>query len=277
MKDLTRVAAIQMVSTPDVDANLDCARRLLRQAAAEEAKLAVLPEYFPIIGDDEQLKLQYQEPFGDGPLQDFLAQAAKEHGFWLMGGTIPLQASNSEHVFNSCLLFNPDGECVNRYDKIHLFDVCVDQKRDESYNESNTIEAGNQVVVAETPFAKIGMSICYDLRFPELYRKMVDSGVDIITVPSAFTETTGSRHWQMLLRARAVENLSFIIAPNQGGQNTERRKTWGHSMIIDPWGEILVSMEKGPGVICADLDFAHMRELRNAFPALQHRKPLTDV
>ncbi len=269
---MVRVATIQMVSSNEVDSNLSQARSLVRQAAAEGAEFAVLPEYFPLISDDEAAKLNIAEDFGAGVIQDLLANEANKHNIWLMAGSIPLRtADDAGRVASSCLLYNPAGECVARYDKMHLFDVCVDREKEESYNESSTIVPGREVVVAKTPFAKLGLSICYDLRFPELYRALTGKGATIITVPSAFTYSTGKRHWQMLLCARAVENLCYVIASNQGGQNTENRSTWGHSMIIDPWGNILASLEQGPGVACADLDLAHLEELRASFPVLQHR------
>ena len=260
-----------MVSTIDVKANISQADALIQEAAAEGAKFAVLPEYFPIISDDDTDKLNIMEEFGSGPIQDFLAENASRHGLWLMAGSLPIRTNDPQHVSNSCLLYNPAGECVARYDKIHLFDVCVDNEEDETYNESSTIIPGCEVVVAKTPFATLGMSICYDLRFPELYRELVNKGATIITVPAAFTHSTGKRHWEMLLCARAVENLCFVIASNQGGKNTDNRSTWGHSMIIDPWGNILCSLDQGPGVACADLDLARIDELRASFPALQHR------
>lgn len=272
MTNMIRVAAIQMVSTADVESNLNDASRLLREAAEKGAELVVLPEYFPLISDDETAKLQHKEAFGAGPLQDFLAENASQHAFWLMGGTIPLTTEQADKVSSSCLLYDPHGKCVSRYDKIHLFNVDVSDEKQESYNESATITAGNKIVVAETPFGNIGMSVCYDLRFPELYRQMLEKDVSIITVPSAFTETTGKRHWEMLLRARAVENLCFVIAPNQGGRHSDTRFTWGHSMIIGPWGDILGSLEKGPGVVVADIDRPRQQALRTSFPALQHRK-----
>ncbi len=268
---MTRVAAIQMVSTANLLENLASAARLIEQAAATGAELAVLPEYFPIISDNERDKFACRETYGSGPIQDFIAAAASRHKIWLMAGSIPLDSGDPARVYNSCLLYNPDGKVVARYEKIHLFDVQVDSGK-EAYNESNTIAAGSEVVVAETPFARIGMSICYDLRFPELYRRMLDRDISIITIPSAFTWTTGQRHWELLLRARAVENLCYVIAANQGGQNTARRATWGHSMIIDPWGDILATVEQGPGVACADLDLDNLHSLRKSFPALQHRK-----
>ena len=269
---MPRVAAVQMVSTPDVQENLAAADALLRQAADQGAEFALLPEFFAIIGREDTDKLALQEPYGAGPLQDFLAGLARELGLWLMGGTIPLQSGNPERVYNSCLLFNPQGECAARYDKIHLFDVSIQGEQEESYSESRTMAPGAEVVVADTPLGRIGMSVCYDLRFPELYRRMLDQNVDIITVPAAFTATTGRKHWEVLLRSRAVENLSFVIAAAQGGQNTETRATWGHSMIIDPWGEILGELDTGPGVVCADIDLEQAYSLRRSFPALQHRK-----
>lgn len=269
---MTRVAAIQMVSSANLAENLASAAALIDRAAADGAELAVLPEYFPIISDNERDKFAVREPFGNGNVQKFLAEQARTHKLWLMAGSIPLDSGDPGHVYNSCLLYNPDGKVVARYDKIHLFDVQVDASGKETYNESNTIMAGSGVVVAKTPFAQIGMSICYDLRFPELYRRMLAQDISIITVPSAFTYTTGQRHWELLLRARAVENLCFVIASNQGGQNTARRSTWGHSMIVDPWGEILAVVEQGPGVACVDIDLGKLSSLRKSFPALEHRK-----
>lgn len=269
---MTRVATIQMVSSNNLTENLASAAALINEAAELGAELAVLPEYFPMISDNERDKFACREQFGQGPIQDFLAAAASRHKLWLVGGSIPLDSADPTRVYNSCLLYNPDGKVVARYEKIHLFDVQVDQSGNEAYNESTTIAAGSKVVVAETPFARIGMSICYDLRFPELYRSMLDQDITLITVPSAFTYTTGQRHWEMLLRARAVENLCYVIAANQGGQNTSRRATWGHSMIIDPWGEILATVEQGPGVAYADLDLVKLHNLRKSFPVLQHRK-----
>jgi nitrilase len=271
---MTRVAAIQMVSTPDVDENLASAEKLIAEAATDHgAEFAQLPEFFPIIGNDDTDKLTIQEPYGGGPLQDFLSNQAKSHGIWLMGGTVPLESGNPERVYNACLLFNPEGECVARYDKIHLFDVVLDESEGgESYAESRTMMPGDKLTVAGTPFGVIGMSVCYDLRFPELYRLMLAQNINIITVPSAFTETTGRRHWEPLLRARAIENLCYVVAAAQGGWNTPSRATWGHSMIIDPWGDILGELDKGPGVISADIDLDKLQGLRRNFPALQHKR-----
>jgi len=268
---MPKTAVVQMVSSANVEANLKQAASLLTQAAAQGAELVLLPEYFPIISDNESDKLKHQENYGSGPLQDFLATQARQHKFWLVGGTIPLKSGQAERVLNSCLLFNPAGKCVARYDKIHLFDVHVDGTGDESYNESATIAAGNSITVASTPFGNIGMSVCYDLRFPELYRKMLEQDISIITVPAAFTRSTGKRHWELLLKSRAVENLCYVVAANQGGQHSKRRATWGHSMIIDPWGSTLCSLETGPGIACADIDLTRVKELRRSFPALEHR------
>lgn len=269
---MTRVASIQMISTADVSQNLISASELISQAVDQGANFLLLPENFPLMGHEEHDKVSILEPFGQGPIQDFLSHQSLRHGIWLMGGTIPLQASDANKVRASCLLYNPEGQCTSRYDKIHLFDVTVDEDTDECYQESNTLEAGNEIVVAETPFGNIGMSVCYDLRFPELYRAMLEYDVDIITVPSAFTATTGEAHWESLLRARAIENLSYVIASNQGGKHINNRETWGHSMIIDPWGRILDCVEKGPGFAIADINLEKQKKLRKNFPCLKHKK-----
>ena len=269
---ITRVAAIQMVSGSDVDVNLGNAAGLIDRAVADRATFLLLPENFAIMGRTEQDKLSVMEPFGQGPIQSFLAEQAHTHGIWLMGGTIPLRADVPGKVRAGCLLFNPGGRCVSRYDKIHLFDVAVGSEARDIYNESATIEGGTEVTVASTPFGHIGMSVCYDLRFPELYRRMHKDHVDIITVPSAFTATTGRAHWEILLRARAVENLCYVIASNQGGHHPDGRETWGHSMVISPWGEVLAMVENGAGLACADIDPGHVQELRKRFPSLSHRK-----
>lgn len=268
---MTTVASIQMVSTDDVSENLQVASQLIAEAVAQGAEFLLLPENFMRMGDDKHGNVGIMEPFGDGPLQNFLAQQSQQHKIWLMGGTIPLQGNVANKSHASCLLYDPNGECTFRYDKIHLFDVIVDHKSGESYQESNTIVAGDKVVVATTPFAKIGMSVCYDLRFPELYRAMHRDKVQIITVCSAFTLTTGKAHWKSLLRSRAIENLCYIIASNQGGKHADGRQTWGHSMIIDPWGNILDSIESGAGFALADIDLEQQQVLRRDFPCLQHQ------
>ncbi|MBI2970338.1 MAG: carbon-nitrogen hydrolase family protein [Gammaproteobacteria bacterium] len=269
---MLRAAVIQMVSSAEVAQNLGIAEELIAGAAADRARLVALPEFFALISPDERDKLAIREAFGAGPIQSFLSERARRHGIWLLGGTVPLESGEADRVYNSSLLFNDQGECVARYDKIHLFDVYVDTEGRESYNESATMKHGQDVTVAETPFGNLGMSVCYDLRFPELYRRMLERNVVMIGAPSAFTEKTGRKHWELLLRARAVENLSFVIAPAQGGRHNEKRATWGHSMIVDPWGEILCSLDTGPGFVCADLDLEHLAGLRRRFPALEHRK-----
>ena len=268
---MVRVATIQMVSTDNLESNLTQAADLVREAAGQGARFALLPEYFPIMSDDETAKISIGEVQGQGPIQDFLAGQAAANRIWLMAGTFSLQSEHADRVYNTCLLFSPDGLCTHRYDKVHLFDVQVGDEEKEVYNESDTIVPGSNIVVAKTPLGNIGMTVCYDLRFPELYRELSRQQAEIITVPSAFTYATGKRHWELFLRARAVENLCYVIASNQGGQNTEIRRTWGHSMIIDPWGDVLCSLEEGPGVACADIDLARIHELRQSFPALKHR------
>ena len=265
------MAAIQMVSSDNVDANLHTADGLIGQAATDRAELVVLPENFPFMGAQEEDKLGIAESFGQGPVQDFLVDQSKRNGIWLIGGTVPLHASRPDRIRAASLLYSPSGECIARYDKIHLFDVSVEENN-EVYCESSTIEAGKDLVVAETPVGNIGMSVCYDLRFPELYRSMHRQEVNIIVVPSAFTHTTGMAHWEPLLRARAIENLCYVIAPNQGGTHINKRETWGHSMILNPWGDILAELNKGDGFICADIELEPLKTLRNNFPVLKHRK-----
>ncbi|TDJ17003.1 MAG: carbon-nitrogen hydrolase family protein [Gammaproteobacteria bacterium] len=269
---MTKVASLQMISTADVDVNLESASELIAQAANQGAEFLLLPENFPLMGHEEHDKVAILEPFGQGPIQGFLSEQSQKYGIWLMGGTIPLQASVADKIRAACLLYDPAGKCAFRYDKIHLFDATVDEESEESYQESNTLEAGNEIVIAETPFGNIGMTVCYDLRFPELYRAMLKNDVNIITVPSAFTATTGVAHWESLLRARAIENLCYVIASNQGGQHINDRETWGHSMIIDPWGDILDCIEKGPGFAIANIDLERQKTLRRNFPCLEHRK-----
>lgn len=264
--ETTRVAAIQMVSTPRVADNLAEAGRLIAEAAARGAKLAVLPEYFCIMGMKDTDKVAVREPEGDGPIQRFLSDTARKHGLWLVGGSVPLVSRDPHRVLNTCLVFDPGGKQTARYDKIHLFGF---EMGAEAYHEERTIEAGATPVTTDTPFGKLGLSICYDLRFPELYRSM--QGVDIIFAPSAFTETTGRAHWETLLRARAIENLAFVVAAAQGGRHENGRETHGDSMIVDPWGVVLDRLPRGAGVVIADIDLARMHDLRRSLPALQHR------
>ena len=268
---MKRVAAIQMASGPNVNANLLEAQRLIDQAVNAGAGLIVLPENFAQMGNKESDKLKIQEQPGDGPLQSFLAEQAKQHGIWLVGGTIPIATDDPGKVFASSLLFNAQGEQVARYDKVHLFDVHISESN-ENYNESEIIKSGHDVMVAETPFGKLGMAICYDLRFPGFFRRMLDEQVDIISLPSAFTALTGKAHWDILVRARAIENLAFVVAAAQGGFHVNGRETYGHSTIVDPWGTVLDRKLRGSGVAVADIDLERQREMRANFPVLEHRK-----
>lgn len=264
-------AAIQMASSPNIGANLLEAGRLVEKAAAKGARLIVLPENFALMGLNETDKLAAAEADGDGPIQDFLAKTADRLKVWVIGGTLPIKARNSERVHASCLVFDGRGARVGRYDKIHLFDVDVPGTT-EIYRESATIEAGDRSLVLETPFGRLGIAICYDLRFPEQFRSMADSGLDLLAVPSAFTAKTGAAHWDILVRARAIENLCYVIAANQGGFHVNGRETYGHSMIVDPWGSTLASLASGAGVVSAEVDLDRLAKVRAAFPALAHRK-----
>jgi nitrilase len=265
-KQNCRIAALQMISGPRVADNLETAGRLVAEAVDQGAQLVVLPEYFPVIGAVDADRVRAREAYGNGPVQDWLAATAARHEVWLVAGSIPLSATQPHLMRNSTLVFNNGGDCVARYDKIHLFGF---KKGDESYNESAFIEAGNEPVAVDTPFGRIALSICYDLRFPELYRAL--SPVDLILVPAAFTDTTGRAHWEVLLRARAIENQCYVLAVGQGGRHENGRMTHGNSMIIDPWGEILDRKMKGPGIAIADLDHARIAEIRESLPALAHR------
>ena len=261
-----RVAAVQMVSTPRVGENLRTAEALIAEAAAQGATLVALPEYFPIMGMNDGDKVRVREADGVGPIQEFLSAAARQHGIWLVGGSMPLIAKAPDKVLNSSLVYGPQGERVARYDKIHLFGF---QKGKERYNESATIEPGSQPVVFDTPFGRVGLTICYDMRFPELYRAL--SVVDLLVIPAAFTETTGRAHWEILLRARAIENQCYVLAIGQGGKHENGRETHGNSLLIDPWGEILDRKLKGPGVVIGDIDHARIADVRASLPALGHR------
>ena len=268
-----KVAAIQMVSTGTVEDNLKQAGGLLAQAAAQGAELAVLPEYFCLIGQHDSDKLAIQELPGAGPIQDYLRNQAQSLGLWLVAGTLPLTASRPDRVYNSSLVFDPAGQCVARYDKIHLFRF---DNGVERYDESRVLQEGSTPVWFDLPSRdghrwRIGLSVCYDLRFPELYRAYAQAGADLLLVPSAFTHTTGQAHWEVLLRARAIENLSFVAAAAQGGVHPNGRHTWGQSILIDPWGRVLAQQAQSPGVVLADLDAAALQRQRLQLPALTHR------
>jgi nitrilase len=261
-----KIAAVQMISGPDVAPNLATAGRLVAEAAAAGAQLVALPEYFPLIGATDADRLAAREVDGEGPMQDFLAATARQHGIWLVGGSIPLLAQDPGKLRNSCLVFDPRGQRVARYDKIHLFGF---KKGDEAYDEAATIERGDQVVAFDSPLGRIGLAICYDLRFPELFR--AHGELDLLVLPAAFTETTGRAHWELLLRARAVENQCYVLAAAQGGRHPNGRLTHGNSMVIDPWGEVLARMDKGNGVVLAELDPQRLVDTRSSLPALKHR------
>ncbi|MCA8062649.1 carbon-nitrogen hydrolase family protein [Burkholderia sp. AU31624] len=261
-----QVAALQMVSTPDVARNLAEARRLIAEAAGEGAQLVLLPEYFCFMGHRDTDKLALAEPYQDGPIQRFLADAARRHGVWVIGGTLPLKAPEPDRVLNTTLVFDPSGNEAARYDKIHLFNF---EKGDESFDEARTIRAGDTVVAFDAPFGRVGLSVCYDLRFPELYRRMGDC--TLIVVPSAFTYTTGRAHWETLLRARAVENQCYVLAAAQGGKHENGRRTWGHSMLIDPWGEIVAVRDVGASVVLGAIDPRRIADVRQSLPAWRHR------
>ncbi|MBI3041208.1 MAG: carbon-nitrogen hydrolase family protein [Betaproteobacteria bacterium] len=263
---VTRIAAVQLASGPNVKGNLQEAGRLIEMAAAQGAKLVALPEYFAIMGMRDQDKVKAREKPGEGPIQEFLSLAAKRHGIWLVGGSVPLESSSPDKVRNSCLVYDEKGKLAARYDKIHLFGFEMGQ---EHYEEMRTIEPGDQVVTVDSPVGRLGLSICYDLRFPELYRAM--KPVDIILVPSAFTETTGKAHWETLIRARAIENLAYVLAPAQGGYHLNGRETHGDSMIVDPWGVVLDRLPRGSGVVVAGVNLQHLHNLRQSLPALTHR------
>jgi deaminated glutathione amidase len=268
-----KAAAVQMTSGRDVARNLAEAERLIAFAAEGGAELAVLPENFSFLGADDAERLAAAERPGEGPAQAFLAEQARAHGLWLVGGTVPIRDRNDRASSRSYLVA-PDGSTAAQYDKIHLFDVAIPGQAAESYRESATTAPGERVVTAETPFGRIGMTVCYDLRFPALFHRLGVLGVEIIVVPAAFTVPTGRVHWQPLLRARAIESLTFVVAAGQWGEHPGGRKTYGHSMIVGPWGDVLACREEGAGVVFADLDMIELERLRNQFPVLTHRREL---
>lgn len=268
----SRVAAVQMASGPNISANLMEAARLIDMAAKDHgAKLVVLPENFALVGLSEHDKVKIREAEGSGPIQDFLANQAARHGVWLVGGTIPLKAYDPQKVRAACMLWDERGRRMAHYDKMHLFDVHIAQTG-ENYAESQTIERGNRPVVVDTPFGKLGLAVCYDLRFPELFRAMLEQGMEVMAVPSAFTAVTGMAHWEILIRARAVENLTYVIAAAQGGYHANGRETYGDSMIVDPWGVVLDRLPRGSGVVSADIEPARLKSIRRNFPAIQHHR-----
>lgn len=268
---MARVAAIQMASGPNVSANLLEAARLIATAAGDGAEMVVLPENFAIMGMAEIDKVRIREEDGNGQIQDFLAHQADKHGVWVVGGTVPLVANVANKVRAACLVYDDSGARVARYDKIHLFDVVLNEGA-ETYEESATIENGNTPQVIDTPFGKLGLAICYDLRFPELFRCLLDQGMELFVAPSAFTAITGRAHWEVLIRSRAIENLCYGIAAAQGGFHVNGRETHGDSMIVDPWGIVLDRLQRGSGVVIADIDKGRLASVRKNFPALTHRR-----
>ncbi|NYT69576.1 carbon-nitrogen hydrolase family protein [Pusillimonas noertemannii] len=266
-KDEFCVAAIQTVSSTDLHENLEQAASLIRQAAEQGAQMAVLPEYFCLMGRRDDDKVALRERPGKGPIQQFLSESARRHGLWLVGGTLPLESPDSGRIYNTTLVYDPQGSQAARYDKIHLFGF---RRGEEAYDESVTIRPGGSEPQAfEAPCGKVGLSICYDLRFPELYRALGETS--LIVVPAAFTYTTGSAHWEILLRARAIENQCYVLAAAQGGKHENGRRTWGHSMLIDPWGDVLDCLPEGPGLALGNISRSRLEDVRQALPALRHR------
>ncbi len=264
-----KVAALQTVSTPDVDRNLEAAAHLIAHAAQEGAELVALPEYFCLMARRDEDKLVVAEALGQGPIQDFLAAQARQHSLWLIGGTLPLRTADPAHARNTCCVFAPDGRLAARYDKVHLFRY---DNGHESYDEARVLQAGSEAVTLQAGALRVGLSICYDLRFPELYRRLCTPPCDLLSVPAAFTYVTGRAHWELLLRARAVENQCYVIAAAQGGTHENGRRTWGHSMVVDPWGQVLAVRPEGEGVVLAEIDFKRIASVRRQLPALTHRR-----
>jgi len=268
---MPKVAAIQMCSSPDLAENLAMAENLIREAAQNQANLVVLPENFACMGLNEADKLRLREVYQKGPIQDFLSSQAKKNRLWLVGGTIPLQGQDPEKARAASLVFDDRGRCVARYDKIHLFDVSVTET--EIYQESKVIEPGTELSLVSSPVGKLGLAVCYDLRFPELFRCLFNQGAEIFTLPSAFTVKTGQAHWEVLTRSRAIENLAYFIGPGQGGKHAGGRNTYGHSLIIDPWGKILAEKKDvEAGIIFADIDLSYLAQLRQALPMAKHQR-----
>lgn len=271
VKTKPKIAAIQMCSSYRTAENLETASNLLQEAAWLGADLAVLPEMFPLIGIASDYKLSIKEAFGDGTIQTFLSEHAARLGIWIVGGAIPIIAKNNEKVYSASIVFNDQGHIVGRYDKMHLFDAKV--SKNEAYQESDTVEPGNKLTVIKTPVGKLGLSICYDLRFPGVYTQLRDMGAEIITVPSAFPIATGKAHWRLLTRSRAVENFCYIVGACQGGTHASGRITYGHSLIIEPWGNVIKEViAPGKAVICAEIDLHKLQEYRTAIPVHQHQK-----
>lgn len=268
----SRIASVQMTSSHDVKENLANAKKWIEAAADQGASLVVLPEMFAMMGLAQDEKVRLRETVGQGLIQDFLSEMAIKQNLWLIGGTIPLATEHDPHrVRAACLVYNNEGQNVARYDKVHLFDVHLRESQ-EAYSESSTIEPGDRVVVVSTPFGRLGLAVCYDLRFPELFRRMQAQGVEVIAVPTAFTYTTGCAHWEVLVRARAIENLAYVITSCQTGTHTNGRRTYGHSMIVNPWGVVQAVLPEEEGIVISEIQLDYLHQLRQDFPVLQHQK-----
>jgi nitrilase len=265
-----RVAAVQMASGSNVTANLAEAARQIDAAAGRGAKLVALPEFFAMMGAADEEVLAIAETPGSGPIQEFLSEQSGQHKVWLLGGTIPLTRQGTSKVRAASCLYDDQGRCRARYDKMHLFDVIVEGDAKRTYSESRLVEPGTDIVVVDTPFGRLGLAVCYDLRFPELFRIMAVQGMELLALPSAFTAMTGKAHWEPLLRARAIENFCYVIAPAQGGIHVSGRETHGDTMVVDPWGTVLSRLPKGPGIIVTDVDLQTCKHLRKTFPAIDH-------
>ena len=262
-----RVAAAQMVSGPEVAANLEAAARLIAAAAAAGARLVALPENFYIIGRHEGDKVKVREKDGSGTIQEFLSRLSKKHAIWVLAGTVPVATADPARIRSACLLYDDQGRRVARYDKMHVFRY---ESGQESYDEARTVEPGDAPLAVDSPFGRLALSVCYDVRFPEFYRRLAP--FDVMFVPSAFTVPTGAAHWETLLRARAIENLAYVVAPAQGGRHASGRVTYGHTMIIDPWGKVLGERAEGEGLVLAEVDSALIHKVRSELPALHNRK-----
>lgn len=268
---MSTIALIQLVSGASVEANLEQVQYWMQQACSQfSCDLVVLPENFACMGSQETDKCQVAEDFGEGPIQEFLMRLSKKWGVWIVAGTLPIKTNNPNKIRAACLVYDEQGICKARYDKMHLFDVQV--TNDAVYRESATIEPGDSPVVVETPIGCIGLSVCYDLRFPQLYRHLVQQGAELFTIPAAFTASTGHAHWEVLLRARAIENLAYVLAPNQGGTHPSKRQTYGHSMLVDPWGRVIQQLQEGPSVCVHTIDLNEVRRIRQEFPCNEHHR-----
>lgn len=273
---MDKVAAIQMTSTHLVDENLETAARLIEEAAKHDARLLVLPENVAIMGLNEFDKCQVKETFGQGKIQDFLAEQSRKHRVWIVAGTIPIACHDENRVRAASLVYNDEGVCVARYDKIHLFDVTISET--EKYKESDFIQAGNEIVTVETPFGKLGLAVCYDIRFPELFRCLFNAGAEIIVLPSAFTVKTGNAHWDVLLRSRAIENFCYVIGAGQAGVHTNKRATYGNSLIAEPWGSVVSRLgSSDAGIAYAEIDLSKLHAIRQSIPVAQHQKIFFNV